>query len=75
MNKSRRKKIAKVIETLHEVSRIISFELSQEEYTMDNYPENFQNSTKFLTIEKAVDTMSDAVDTIDGVVDSLSEIV
>ena len=54
-------------------SDVVDAALSEEEYCMDNIPENLQESSRFQKAEDAVDALEDALDYLDSARKSLEE--
>jgi len=75
INNKRRATLGKVLNYLERASEIVSDVQDEEEESMDNMPENLQNSYRYEKMEEAVDFLSDIVTSIDNAADQLREII
>ena len=83
MNKSRRKRIASVIDTLENITGYDLIEpakseiediLFEEEDAYDNMPENLQYSMRGEKSSDAIDSLQEAVDSLEEAIDTLNEL-
>lgn len=83
MNKSRRKRIASVIDTLENITEYDLIEpakseiediLFEEEDAYDNMPENLQYSMRGEESSDAIDSLQEAVDSLEEAIDTLNEL-
>lgn len=83
MNKSRRKRIASVIDTLENITGYDLIEptkseigdiLFEEEDAYDNMPENLQYSMRGEESSDAIDYLQEAVDSLEEALDTLNEL-
>jgi hypothetical protein len=74
LNKSRRTTIASASSLLDRARSIIEQVLQQEQYAMENVPENLQESERYASMEDCVDAMEDAIESIREAVRILSAI-
>ena len=75
MNKSRRKNLATIIETLEAMKSSLEDVRDEEESAFDNLPESIQESERGETMQEIVDVLYDACDSLEETIDSLNEIV
>lgn len=75
MNKARRTKLKTAIDHLNFAHDIISGARYDEQYGMDNLPENLQNSERYEAMENAVDNLDDAVSSIEDAKRSIDEAI
>ncbi len=75
MNKSRRKNLATIIETLEAMKSSLEDVRDEEESAFDNLPESIQESERGETMQEIVDALYDACDSLEETIDSLNEIV
>ena len=74
MNKERRKRIEKAIETLNEVQNELEDIKAEEEDYFDNIPENMQSGEKAEISEAAIDSLEEAISAVEEAYNSLEEI-
>ena len=74
MDKSRRKSIRAVINTLENVVSEIDFIKDEEDCARDGIPENLQNSERYEHSEFCSDNMQEANDCIQEAISRLEEI-
>lgn len=72
MNKARRKQISEIINALEIAMSSIDSVRDDEQYYLDNIPENLQGSDRYSIAEDAVDNLDNAYDSIQEVIDYLS---
>ncbi len=65
MNKQRRTSLQEASRLFDRATEIISDARDDEQYCLDNLPENLQNSERYENMENAVDYLEDALDRID----------
>ena len=75
MNKTRRTSINILIADLKEKMSDIEDILSEEQYYLDNMPENLQTSSKAGVAEEAINNLEDAISSLDDAISSLEEAV
>lgn len=61
MNTGRRKKLTVAIDHLREASNIVDQIKDEEQDSLDNMPENLQESERYSNMEEAVDALDDAL--------------
>ena len=61
MNAGRRKKLTVAIDHLREASSIVDRIKDEEQDSLDNMPENLQESERYSNMEEAVDALDDAL--------------
>lgn len=64
MNNARRKSLRLAIEHLTNAAYIITTAKEDEQYALDNMPENLQDSERYEMMENAVDKLEDAITSI-----------
>lgn len=74
MNKERRLKIKKNIDSLETVKSNLENILGEEEFYFDNMPENLQGSMRGEASEEAISLLGEAIEAIDNCIDNLNEI-
>lgn len=74
MNKERRNRIEKVIESLEAAKAELEEIQSDEQSALDNVAENLQQSENAQKMEECADELSTAADDIDTVISSLQDI-
>lgn len=75
MNKLRRTKIrTSILSLLNSALDEVQEVLEEEEYALDNIPENLQGSMRYEETEEYVDLLTDARDNLESVIESLGEI-
>lgn len=75
MNKTRRKNLATIIETLEAMKSSLEDVRDEEESAFDNLPESIQESERGETMQEIVDALYDACDSLEETIDSLNEII
>lgn len=75
MNKKRRTQIKEVYAALRDTMGNLEDILAEEEFALDNLPENLRVSERAESAENAIDKMDNAVDAIAEAMDCLKEIV
>lgn len=61
LNAGRRKKLTVAIDHLREASNIVDQIKDEEQDSLDNMPENLQESERYSNMEEAVDVLEDAL--------------
>lgn len=61
LNAGRRKKLTVAIDHLREASNIVDQIKDEEQDSLDNMPENLQESERYSNMEEAVDALEDAL--------------
>lgn len=74
MNKKRRERVLKAVNSLEEISTIVEEILDEEQDAYDNMPENLLSSMRAEESEEAIETLDEAMESINSAVDALSEI-
>lgn len=74
MNKERRNKISKIVESIEKIKSDLQDVLSEEENVFDNMPENLQCSMRGEESEESIDYMNEAVDALDNAIEQLEGI-
>ena len=64
LNAGRRKKLMVAIDHLREASNIVDQIKDEEQDSLDNMPENLQESERYSNMEEAVDALDDALTSI-----------
>ena len=75
MNKARRIRLREVDKMLSESIRIIEHINDLEQDSIDNTPENLQNTERYERMEDIVDQLNEAVDYIGQAKDNLQEAI
>ena len=75
MNKARRIRLREVDKMLSESIRIIEHINDLEQDSIDNTPENLQNTERYERMEDIVDQLNEAVDCIGQAKDNLQEAI
>lgn len=75
MNKKRRTQIKEVYAALRDTTDNLEGILTEEQFTLDNLPENLQESERAETAENAIDKMDNALDAIAEAMVYLKEII
>lgn len=65
MNKNRRSSIMVAAGYLDRVISIVRDAKNDEQYALDNMPENLQNSERYEAMEEAIDNLEDALENLD----------
>jgi hypothetical protein len=74
MNKERRNKISKHVQSLQAIRSGLEDIQSEEQNAFDNLPEGLQQAEVGLTSETAIDLLSNAVGEMESVISILEEI-
>lgn len=75
MNDRKREKLRRAIEYLEKSSFIISQVIDEESESLDNIPENLQESIRYLTMEETIDNLLEVDENISSIVEGIREIV
>ena len=75
MNKTRKQKIREAIRHIDCGTTILTGVLDQENDTMNNWPENLQNTDRYEQCEDAVDGLETATSMLHDVIPYLEDIV
>lgn len=75
MNKERRGSLKRASGLLDRAIDIIRDAKSEEQYCLDNLPENLQNSERYENMESVIDSLEDALDKIDDAKESIGEAI
>lgn len=75
MNRKRRDKLKNAAKLIGEASMIIDSVCSEEEDSMDNYPENLQGTETYERMEGSVDIMNDLMDDLDHAVEKIMSVI
>lgn len=75
MNKSRRKHLEKLTETIEEAKEALDVLLEEEQEYYDNMPESFQDSEKGESSYDAIDSMNSALSSLEDAVDYIREAI
>lgn len=75
MNRKRRDKLKNAAKLIGEASMIIDSVCSEEEDSMDNYPENLQGTETYERMEGSVDIMNDLIDDLDHAVEKIMSVI
>lgn len=73
MNAKRRKKIKLLSDMLSEACALLEEIKDEEEESLDNIPENLQNSEKYLKIQNTVDILDEAYDSLEEIITQIEE--
>lgn len=74
MNRDRRIRLGRAVALLSDAANIIHNVLSEEQFSYDNLPENFQEGDRGAAMEEAIDSMEDALEDIRSAEHIISEI-
>ena len=75
MNRKRRDKLKNAAKLIGEASMIIDSVCSEEEDSMDNYPENLQGTETYERMEGSVDIMNDLMYDLDHTVEKIMSVI
>lgn len=75
MNEKRRGSLRAALDLLGRAASIIDTVCDQESDAMDNYPENFQCTDRYESMEDAVDNLNEASDRIDEAKDLIEKAI
>lgn len=75
INKQRRNSIRNAINLLERSADLIDDVRMDEQYALDNIPENLQNSEQYDAMEEAVDVLESAVSDIKDLKEDLERII
>ena len=73
MNKIRRAKLSRILETLEELQAELAEIAEEEEEYRDNIPENMQGSKRYEKADAACDSLAYADDSLSELVDYITE--
>ena len=65
MNEKRRGRLRDALKMLSNAAVMVEMVCDGEQDSLDNYPENLQNTERFEHMETAVDSLNDALEKID----------
>lgn len=75
MNKTRRNALRQVASLLNSASLMVSKVKGDEEGSLDNMPENLQDSERCAKMEDIIDLLEEAGDCIDSAIESINEAI
>lgn len=75
MNKARRKRLEKVLNTLQDAMSELEYIKDEEQEAYDNLPESLQESEKGETMQEYVDDIDSVISDLDSVISDLEDIV
>ncbi|WP_122791407.1 hypothetical protein [Intestinibacillus sp. Marseille-P6563] len=75
MNKERRSTLRKLAEEIDSIYSSICIIRRKEEMTLDNVPENLQNSDRCQNLEENVDDLNTACETLQDVSELLQSVI
>ena len=75
MNKNRRKRLEKVLNTLQDAMSELEYIKDEEQEAYDNLPESLQESEKGETMQEYVDDIDYVISDLDSVMSSLEDII
>lgn len=75
MNKDRRKKIGTAIDYLQYAYDIVDSTRDEEQECLDNIPESFEGTDRYIKIEDAIDDMDEALDSISSAIEELESVI
>lgn len=75
VNKQRREMIRNVVQSLHRQTNVLELVLDQESEIMSNWPENLQNTERYIQCEDSVDGLETATSLITEAIPYLEGIV
>lgn len=73
MNNKKRESLKDAKMYLERASNIVSKVLDDEQYCLDNMPENLQASERYERMETAIDKLEEAIEQIDGAKENIDE--
>ena len=73
MNATRRNTLKKAIELLQNALDIVEAAQSEEQYCLDNIPENLQDSDRASAMEEAIDNLQSAMDCIEEAKENIND--
>ena len=75
MNKRKRGSLKMAITYLNSAIDIVSSVKNDEQYSLDNMPENLETSERYESMENAIDSLEDALDSIESAKSSIDEAI
>ena len=75
MNKTRRKRLEKVLNALQDAMSELEYIKDEEQEAYDNLPESLQESEKGETMQEYVDDIDSVISDLDSVISDLEDIV
>lgn len=72
MNQKRREQLKGAIKKLEEAKDSIESVRDDEQYSLDNIPENLQTTDRYAAMEAAIDHLDDAVESVDEAIECVS---
>lgn len=75
MNQKRRGILREVVSHLRHANELLFDVCEDEDYTLQNTPENFQSSERFQESEEALSTLQEANDAIDSAIDQIESVI
>lgn len=73
MNKERRKSIDYIIAKLDELEERIDALINEEQDSLDNLPDNLQESTRAERMQEAIENLEYAIDSIEETITNLQD--
>lgn len=74
-NNQKRTRLRESVALLNKAQNIVESVKYEEQDSLENFPENLQNSEKFAIIENNIDVLEEAEDDIGRISESISEIL
>lgn len=74
-NDQKRTRLRESVALLNKAQNIVESVKYEEQDSLENFPENLQNSEKFAIIENNIDVLEEAEDDIGRISESISEIL
>ena len=75
MNKERRGILRRIAEELRGVSDVLTDVCEEEEYSVQNTPENLQGTDRFCEAEEAVEALTEANESIENAIEQISSVI
>lgn len=71
MNRCKRSKLKKAMDCLGQAHKLVSEVIDSEQESMDNLPENLQESDMYYSMEDAIDSLETTAASIEDVIDAI----
>lgn len=75
MNKQRRSRLAKILETLEDAKIDLETEKDEEQEAFDNIPESLQNGERGEQAQAYCSSLDDAFDSLESAIESIQEAI
>ena len=75
MNKQKRKSLKDAITHLNFAISVVTSVRDDEQWSLDNMPENLENSERYEKMDNAIDSLEDALERIESAKESIDEAI